>query len=186
MILRWSSEKYDGIRAYWDGEKLYSKNGVIVKAPAKFTEGLPSIPLDGELWMGRGSLSKLMSVHISNHGDWSDVEYIVFDLPNSKEPYEQRLEELKKLLPKHVRKIQIQKCVPFSSSQHLNISPNSTQLLCTIITYFLISTLWVIIWLLLSMLEMGLSLLCLTSLVGILWTGELQTIRQFFQNLQVV
>jgi DNA ligase-1 len=36
------SEKLDGIRAYWDGEKLLSKNGNIIHAPIWFIKDLPS------------------------------------------------------------------------------------------------------------------------------------------------
>ena len=47
----WMSEKFDGLRIYWDGEsKLYSRLGKQIKAPEFWTSSLPKIPLDGELW----------------------------------------------------------------------------------------------------------------------------------------
>jgi DNA ligase-1 len=46
----WISEKFDGMRAYWDGHKLYSKQGVEIKAPKEFTANFPEQTLDGELW----------------------------------------------------------------------------------------------------------------------------------------
>jgi DNA ligase-1 len=46
----WMTEKYDGLRALWDGRYLYSRLGRMIKSPEFFTEGLPSIALDGELW----------------------------------------------------------------------------------------------------------------------------------------
>ena len=33
------SEKYDGVRAWWDGQALYSRTGRRLPAPAWFTEG---------------------------------------------------------------------------------------------------------------------------------------------------
>ena len=48
---RYMTEKYDGIRAYWDGKgKFYSRLGKEIKIPDWFSFDLPSIPLDGELW----------------------------------------------------------------------------------------------------------------------------------------
>ena len=44
------SEKYYGIRAFWDCQKLYTRTGRIIKTPIFFVEDWPSIPLDGELW----------------------------------------------------------------------------------------------------------------------------------------
>lgn len=45
------SEKFDGIRALWNGESLVSRQGNVIKAPHWFTEGFPKgIVLDGELW----------------------------------------------------------------------------------------------------------------------------------------
>ncbi len=49
--IRWVSEKFDGIRAYWNGkEKMFFANGKQIKVPSFFTKGLPFHPLDGELW----------------------------------------------------------------------------------------------------------------------------------------
>ena len=49
----WVSEKLDGVRAYWDGERFWSRGGNEYRAPDWFTEGFPDVPMDGELWMGR-------------------------------------------------------------------------------------------------------------------------------------
>ena len=37
----WVSEKYDGVRGYWDGRQLLSRGGIPIKAPAWFTAGWP-------------------------------------------------------------------------------------------------------------------------------------------------
>ena len=47
------SEKLDGVRAYWDGKKLISRNGKEFTAPTWFTKGFPSFEIDGELWTKR-------------------------------------------------------------------------------------------------------------------------------------
>lgn len=46
----WMTEKFDGIRALWDGDKFYSRLGKVIRAPSFFTENLPKEKLDGELW----------------------------------------------------------------------------------------------------------------------------------------
>ena len=42
------SEKYDGVRAVWDGKNLVSRQGNIIHSPAWFTKDLPKTPMDGE------------------------------------------------------------------------------------------------------------------------------------------
>jgi hypothetical protein len=56
------SEKYDGVRGYWDGAQLRFKSGRVVPAPAWFTSRLPKQPLDGELWLGRGRFDELSGI----------------------------------------------------------------------------------------------------------------------------
>jgi len=43
------SEKYDGVRAYWDGRQLYSRSGYPINPPTEVTRGWPDVPLEGEL-----------------------------------------------------------------------------------------------------------------------------------------
>ena len=56
------SEKYDGVRAVWDGSTLRHRSGRIVSAPANFLAALPAEPLDGELWLGRGRFEPLSAL----------------------------------------------------------------------------------------------------------------------------
>lgn len=44
------SEKMDGMRAYWDGNVFYSRNGDVISVHDQFKENFPSTSLDGELW----------------------------------------------------------------------------------------------------------------------------------------
>src|SRR5690606_1286923 len=54
----WVSEKLDGVRAYWDGQQLISRQGNRFNAPPWFTANFPDTPLDGELWGGRGTFEQ--------------------------------------------------------------------------------------------------------------------------------
>ena len=96
----WVSEKYDGIRAIWDGKNFVSRNGNVFYAPAWFKAGMPSTPVDGELWAGRGMANFQDAVSIvRSHaaGDrWKKIRYLVFDLPESQEPFETVQRKLKK------------------------------------------------------------------------------------------
>jgi len=48
------SEKLDGVRCYWNGKNMYSRNGKLFYPPQKFIDGLPKdFELDGELWTKR-------------------------------------------------------------------------------------------------------------------------------------
>ena len=53
------SEKYDGVRALWDGKALHTRAGRLIAAPAWFTKGFPKTALDGELWLARGKFDAL-------------------------------------------------------------------------------------------------------------------------------
>ena len=92
------SEKLDGVRAYYDGEKLWSRQKKSIEAPQTFLDMLPKgISLDGELFMGRKSFQKLVSTVRKKEPieeEWSLVEYHVFDIPHCDKPYKQRVELL--------------------------------------------------------------------------------------------
>lgn len=62
----WVSEKYDGVRGYWDGYTLRTRGGETVAAPAWFTAGWPATPMDGELWAGRGRFAHARPPHASS------------------------------------------------------------------------------------------------------------------------
>src|SRR5437868_3803830 len=82
----WVSEKYDGVRAYWDGKQLWTRGGERIVAPAWFTAALPAVPMDGELWAGRGRFAHAVStVRSQTPADpaWREMRFMVFDLPAS-------------------------------------------------------------------------------------------------------
>jgi DNA ligase-1 len=89
----WISEKLDGVRAYWDGTGFLSRQGNRYHAPDWFIAGLPSEPLDGELWIDRGAFQRTVSIvrrqDKSDH--WQKIRFVVFDAPGKKDPFEERL-----------------------------------------------------------------------------------------------
>ena len=98
----WVSEKLDGMRAYWDGEKLISRGGERINAPAWFTAGWPTIPLDVELWIGRGQFSQTVSIvrqQIPNDEQWHTLHFMVFDLPSHPGTFDARNAALQQLIP---------------------------------------------------------------------------------------
>lgn len=98
----WVSEKYDGVRAYWDGKQLWTRGGERIVAPAWFTAALPAVPMDGELWAGRGRFAHAVStVRSQTPADpaWREMRFMVFDLPASPGDLTTRLAVLRKLLP---------------------------------------------------------------------------------------
>jgi DNA ligase-1 len=46
----WMTEKYDGMRLFWDGSAFFTRQGRKLQVPETFTSQLPKIALDGELW----------------------------------------------------------------------------------------------------------------------------------------
>ena len=86
------SEKYDGIRAYWTGTQLLTRQGNTLIAPAWFTETLPATALDGELWLRRQSFSELSSIVRQQTPDnrWRKVSYLIFDRPEHAGMFYQR------------------------------------------------------------------------------------------------
>ena len=92
----WASEKLDGVRAFWDGEKLISRGGNTFAAPPWFTADFPTIPLDGELWVGRGQFEETASIvsRHTPHDGWRWVRYMVFDLPEDPGTFDVRLQNL--------------------------------------------------------------------------------------------
>ena len=89
------SEKLDGVRAIWDGEKLMSRNGNEFFPPAWFTTQLPAgVSLDGELFIGRGMFQATVSVvkkKLPQDAGWREIKFCVFDAPNATGGFEERL-----------------------------------------------------------------------------------------------
>ena len=97
----WLSEKYDGVRVIWDGEQLISRGGNIYHAPKWFTRDFPKQVLDGELWIARQRFELLLSTvrdRVPNDEAWKQVSFMVFDLPELKLSFNERLPRLNALI----------------------------------------------------------------------------------------
>lgn len=97
----WVSEKLDGVRAYWDGERFWSRGGHEYRAPGWFTEGFPEVPLDGELWLGRQRFAELSGIVRKLEpvdSEWRQVQFHAFDLPMADTPFRGRYEQLQSLI----------------------------------------------------------------------------------------
>jgi len=87
------SEKYDGVRAVWDGKQFISRHGNLIIAPVWFTKNFPETPMDGELWLGHGqfdALSGAVRKDVPVDEEWRDISYMVFELPNAPGTFEAR------------------------------------------------------------------------------------------------
>jgi len=94
------SEKLDGIRARWTGKQLLTRNGNVIHSPLEFTAGWPNVPLDGELWLGRGQFELTSSIVLSEAPDerWERIKMVVFDMPQFNRPFEERVNDIAMLV----------------------------------------------------------------------------------------
>ena len=92
------SEKLDGVRARWDGRQLLTRAGYRIDAPASFTSGWPTFPIEGELWISRGQFQAVSDAVRAGRTDvpaWRHVRFMAFDLPASAQPFASRTRELR-------------------------------------------------------------------------------------------
>lgn len=97
------SEKLDGVRCYWSGNTMYTRNGNRIFAPDKWIAKLPKIALDGELWSGRDAFQQIVSTVRKNEPEpekWKDIKFMVFDGPSLKGGFSSRIKQLEKEIGK--------------------------------------------------------------------------------------
>ena len=95
------SEKLDGVRAFWDGTTLRTRAGNVINAPAWFISRFPSVPLDGELWSGRGMFERLSGIVRKDDpvdAEWREVRYMLFELPEAPGTFRERVRELREIV----------------------------------------------------------------------------------------
>jgi DNA ligase-1 len=90
---KYLQEKYDGVRAIWDGERFYTryKNEIIV--PEWYKRWFGKIPLDGEFFTRPQDfhhLSGIVRRKTPRDEDWKQVKFMAFDLFNFELPFKQR------------------------------------------------------------------------------------------------
>lgn len=96
-----ASEKLDGVRARWDGRALWTRAGHRIDVPDWFTRGWPGVPMDGELWLGRGQFdasSGLVRAGDVSDPAWRALRFMAFDLPADPSGFAQRSRRLAALL----------------------------------------------------------------------------------------
>jgi len=96
-----ASEKLDGVRAYWNGENLLSRQGKRLNAPQSFTKNFPKFALDGELYAKGLKFEEIQATVMDKLPDekaWSRLKFHVFDVPEVSGGLLDRLEVLAKFL----------------------------------------------------------------------------------------
>jgi DNA ligase-1 len=97
------SEKYDGVRALWDGKTLRFRSGRAVPAPLWFIARLPQQSLDGELWLARGRFDALSGIVRKSEpvdDEWRQIKYMIFELPGAPGTFAGRAERIKEIVAK--------------------------------------------------------------------------------------
>ena len=91
------SEKLDGIRAYWNGKNLLTRNGNIIHAPSWFTKEYPPFEIDGELWSKRKDFENISSIvrDKTPSDGWREIKHYIFEVPNAKGGLFERLKRVK-------------------------------------------------------------------------------------------
>ena len=92
------SEKLDGIRAYWDGKNLLTRNGHRIHAPSWFTKDYPPFEIDGELWSRRGDFENISSIVRDKKPSkqWKEIKHYIFEVPYVQGGLFERLNKVKK------------------------------------------------------------------------------------------
>jgi DNA ligase-1 len=88
------SEKLDGVRCYWNGSTMYTRNGKLFYPPDWFKDLLPKdLALDGELWTKRDDFQRAVSIvrRQDKNDDWREISYMVYDAPLLTQKFSDRL-----------------------------------------------------------------------------------------------
>lgn len=95
------SEKYDGVRAWWDGRALRFRSGLPIAAPDWFTALLPREAVDGELWVARGRFEVVSGIVRKVRpvdAEWRRVRYMLFEMPHAAGTFAERSVALRALV----------------------------------------------------------------------------------------
>ena len=117
------SEKLDGVRAYWDGKELFTKNGNKIYAPIWFTKDLPNFELDGELWTKRDDFENIQNIVLDKtpSKNWQEITYNIFEVPNQEGNFFDRLKVLENHLKQNsIIHLKIIPQIKIKDTNHLN------------------------------------------------------------------
>jgi DNA ligase 1 len=133
----WASEKWDGYRSIWTGEKFVSRTGKQFNVPSWFENIMPSgVVLDGEFYISRGQFENcgIFRKKEPDSREWvkAKVKFMVFDVPMVQDVFEQRMKYLKRivekccedsLLPRGMRSCPLifTKQIQVKSAEHLDV-----------------------------------------------------------------
>ena len=98
------AEKLDGYRARFnpDTKKFVSRQNKLYNAPTWFTEFMPDIHIDGELFCGRDGFQKMGAVRkkIPVDKEWFDIKLYAYDLPDQSGDFMERYQALVEVVEK--------------------------------------------------------------------------------------
>lgn len=96
------SEKLDGVRGYWDGKQLYTRQQRLLSPPHYFIKDFPPFAIDGELFSQRNQFEQISAtVRSQKDKGWENLALYVFDVPNAKGNLFERLAQLEQYLQQH-------------------------------------------------------------------------------------
>ena len=115
------SEKLDGVRGYWDGKTLLSRQRLPLPAPTYFTAQFPPLPLMVSYLVNVINLKKLLlSRNPLKDDNWTKLILYVFDVPNASGNLFERLKTLEDYLKEHPTPyIKIIPQIPIRDKTHL-------------------------------------------------------------------
>jgi len=90
-----ATEKYNGCRAYWDGEVLWSRGGLAIDIPDSWLAAFPKgIHLDGEVYDGIDGFHRTVSA--VKYGNFTpSMKFMVFECPSFQGKYQDKLAQAK-------------------------------------------------------------------------------------------
>jgi len=96
----WLSEKLDGMRGYYNGTQLLTRQGHLIHSPKWFTKYWPNKVMDGELWIKREYFQQTISCvrkKVVDETCWQMVRFMIFDLPEHGGSFTERVTAMQKL-----------------------------------------------------------------------------------------
>lgn len=98
------SEKLDGVRGRWDGERFVTRYGNSINCPDWFKDGMPKgVVLDGEFWIKRNFFNETSGIIRRDRpriggAEWKPMRFYVFDAPSLEMPALQRISAIPALI----------------------------------------------------------------------------------------
>lgn len=115
------SEKLDGVRGYWNGKQLFTRQNKIITPPHYFVKHFPPFAIDGELFTERNQFENISSIVRSQKDKgWEKMKLYVFDVPDAQGDLFERLAVLENYLRQHPTPyIQIIEQIPVQNAQQV-------------------------------------------------------------------